>query len=564
MAANFWINSLKFKNGLEIPLEKNSIVVFVGANNCGKSTALNEIQHLLEGSIIPTHVVESLNVSVQGSEDEFLKRIEHRKIGNTYVFQNRSSNSGMDSGPLKGYWNSVADGATHGIGAVSNFFVKTLDTAKRLTLVAPAQNIDTFTELKAHPIQTIKDDTEKELLFSRYFKLAFGEDAIVNHGAGSSIPLHVGTRPVATMEKDRVSQGYLSELRNLPMLHLQGDGMKSFAGVFLSLFAEDYSVNLIDEPEAFLHPPQAYLLGQMIGQKLESSKQLFIATHSEHHLKGLLDSASDRLVVVRIHRDGTSGKVNVLNNADIKSIWNDSLLRHSNILDGLFHKRVVLVESDSDCRFFNAMTTAIVEHEQMASPDILFVQSGGKHRFPTVVKALQKIEVPLPIIGDFDLYHEENPVKNVFEELSGNWEDIQSDFRMVKQAIDTKRPELETVELKEQIDKIFLGIKKSTMPEDKLQSIRDCLKKSSPWTQAKASGKAYLPAGDATLAFNRIQAALNAKKIYILEQGEIEAFNKNVGGHGPKWVNKVLEDDLVNSKDLKDAREFIRHHLLDR
>src|SRR5690606_8032250 len=114
-----------------------------------------------------------------------------------------------------------------------------------------------------------------------------------------------------------------------------------------------------------------------------------------------------------------------------------------------------------DCRFFNAMTTAIVEHEQIASPDILFVQSGGKHRFPTVVKALQKIEVPLSIIGDFDLYHEENPVKNVFEELGGNWEDIKSDFKTVKQAIDTKRPDLDKAELKEQVDKIFLGIKES-------------------------------------------------------------------------------------------------------
>ncbi|RXK86005.1 hypothetical protein ESB13_04125 [Filimonas effusa] len=59
--------------------------------------------------------------------------------------------------------------------------------------------------------------------------------------------------------------------------------MKTFAGVFMSLFAEEYNINIIDEPEAFLHPPQALLLGQMMGRELDSDKQLFIATVSLTH-----------------------------------------------------------------------------------------------------------------------------------------------------------------------------------------------------------------------------------------------------------------------------------------
>src|SRR5690606_29402020 len=136
----------------------------------------------------------------------------------------------------------------------------------------------------------------------KYFKEAFGEEVIINHGAGKKIPLHVGERPIVTAENDRVSTAYQMKLRELPLLHEQGDGMKSFAGVFLSLFAEDYTINLIDEPEAFIHPPQAELLGQMISQKLGENKQLFIATHSEDFLKGLLESAVDRLIVIRIQQ----------------------------------------------------------------------------------------------------------------------------------------------------------------------------------------------------------------------------------------------------------------------
>ena len=39
-------------------------------------------------------------------------------------------------------------------------------------------------------------------------------------------------------------------------------------------------VFLLDEPEAFLHPPQALQLGEIISGLVEPSQQIFIATHS--------------------------------------------------------------------------------------------------------------------------------------------------------------------------------------------------------------------------------------------------------------------------------------------
>jgi len=36
------------------------------------------------------------------------------------------------------------------------------------------------------------------------------------------------------------------------------------------------------------------------------------------------------------------------------------------------------------------------------------------------------------------------------------------------------------------------------------------------------------------VAFERIQKAFQEKNIYILDLGEIEAFDKSIGGHGPK------------------------------
>ena len=51
---------------------------------------------------------------------------------------------------------------------------------------------------------------------------------------------------------------------------------------------------------------------------------------------------------------------------------------------------------------------------------------------------------------------------------------------------------------------------------------------------------------------------LRANGIYIVPVGELEGFVKEVGGHGPDWVNKVLEKypDL-NAEVYAQVRQFI-------
>lgn len=557
MKASVWIKDLNFKNGTNIELKKNSIVVLVGANNSGKSQTLRDIYKLsTEPNLMQQQLLSQLTFVTKGDTDDLLKRIEYRRYNSSYSAPGFST----DESNLKKMW---LDYSSHANAQyINKFFTKQLDTVNRLNLVDPAKNIDFLNGLPAHPIHYLKVDTDIEKRFSAYFKQAFGKEAIVNHGAGTNIPLHVGERPETTLEKDRVSKEYLQELRQLGLLNNQGDGMKSFAGVLLSLMVEDFSINIIDEPEAFLHPPQAKLLGQMIAKEIGNDKQVFLATHSEHFLKGLLENSDDRLMVIRIQREGNTNKFNVLKNENIKELWSDPLLKHSNILDGLFHNKVVLCESDGDCQFFSALANTICEIENRTSPDILFIQSGGKSRFPVVIKALKELDVPLTIIGDFDFYDNEYPLRTIYTETGGNWDDIKKDFQIVKSAIDKKKPELEVNDLKDSIEKIFADITDDIMPDIKIKAIQSELKKASPWSQAKSSGKYYLPAGDATNAFNNVQEKLKEKNIQILEVGEMESFDKTVGGHGPKWVNGVLAKDIANDSELTTARTFVKDAIL--
>ena len=79
--------------------------------------------------------------------------------------------------------------------------------------------------------------------------------------------------------------------------------MRSFVGCILEAFLLPHFLVLVDEPEAFLHPQNARVLGQMLASEKPKNRQLFLATHSVHLLLGLLDSPSGKIRVVRIQRD---------------------------------------------------------------------------------------------------------------------------------------------------------------------------------------------------------------------------------------------------------------------
>ncbi len=322
-------------------------------------------------------------------------------------------------------------------------------------------------------------------------------------------------------------------------------------------FISNHSILFIDEPEAFLHPPQAKLLGKMLAKDLPTERQLFLATHSEDFLIGLLDANVTNLKIIRIQRDGAINKVSVLSSSDLNSIWNDSLLRHSNVLNGLFHSKVVVCESDSDCRFFAAILSALHDNSNTVSPDILFIHCGGKHRIPIVIKSLTKLNVPIKVVSDFDVLNDINPLKEMFEELGGVWTDVENDWNIVKTSIEQKRPELETQDVKKEIDKVFQSTSDRIFSKDKILEIQKTLKKASAWAHAKEVGKAFIPSGDPTRAFERIQSKFKEKGLFILEVGELESFAKSLGNHGPKWVSEVLTKNLKTDSELETARQFV-------
>lgn len=556
MKPRVWINEATFSDGTSLTFDKNDIVVFVGPNNVGKSAALKEMHTFLRQKQDTGKVIKAIQFAKEGSEDDclaYLRATTQIQQPNGSPFPHYAGfGFQVYGGNLGSFWQHM-----NGLSDMTPMFANFLDTEQRLAAAKPAVNISLTSQAPQHPIHYLQRDDTLEAKFSEFFRSAFNMDMIVHRNAGNEVPLYVGEKPVLLSGEDRMSKNYNIQLEKLAKLHEQGDGMRSFVGVLLNAFVGNHSVLFIDEPEAFLHPPQARLLGKMLAKDLPPDKQVFLTSHSIDFLRGLLDAGTKNLKIVRIGRDGNINKPSELSSLEIDGIWNDPLLRYSEILQGLFHSRVIVCESDSDCRFYAAMLDAEVENRNIPIPDVLFTHCGGKQRVAMVAKALRKIDVPVTAICDFDVLNSESPLKDIIQALGGSWDEIKNDWIRVRNEIEQKRPELNTEDVKKAIDVALETVSSATLPQKTIKEIQQIVKKASPWAEAKTGGVSYVPSGEATQSCRKILQYCKEKGLLIVEVGQLESFCRDIGNHGPKWVNEVLNKDLKHDPELETARKFI-------
>lgn len=546
MKPQVFISKLEFNDNTVMDLESSDIVIFTGANNAGKSQVLRDINNKMSSDTHKTIVLRSLQYIHTGDikelEDSF-KRKEGGYQMSGFVFREFSE--------IEKWWN---DNNYH----FSNIFKNLLDTENRLHVSNNTQSFNALHEEPSTPIQKLyKDDTLEKKLSDLFFE-AFNERLIVNRGGGNTIPMHVGIPPQLFEGEDRVSNTYLKRLEALPELQSQGDGMRSFAGILLDVFTTHKTITMIDEPEAFLHPPQARLLGRMLVKNKPNDRQLFISTHSEDFLKGLLDAESGNVKIVRISRENDINHIKILNNDGVRQLWKDSILRYSNILSGLFHSKVVICESDTDCRFYQAVLDALYEGKDVVSPDILFTHCGGKERLNVVAKALKALNVKCVVVPDIDMLDNESTFKTICDEMSINYDTIKSKWKSVNEYVKNQRAQLDTEEARKEIKIILDGITTPQLSKDDIEAIKKKLKASSAWGKIKEVGTSFFSGGP----YSDLKDIMDECKkggIFIVPVGELESFYKPAANkHGTAWVDIVMSKDLVNDAEFKNARDFVK------
>jgi AAA domain, putative AbiEii toxin, Type IV TA system len=550
--------SITFSDGQTLTLGDDDIVVLVGPNNAGKSAALRELEHFA-GRTEQQKVITNVKLKQEGTAGTLRLWLEDNamRVGAS----GSHSFSGMNFQIHQSHINFFEINHPN-LHVVARFFASRVGTDSRLTGANPAGHRKLHFEPAEHPIHLLLTDELLAKRISAYFSRAFGKDLIVFHGGGSEFPLMVGSRPNLLPQENELSKRYIEALlANSEPLAEQGDGMRAFATILLHvLVADSYSMQFLDEPEAFLHPPQARLIGEFIAKERRARAQLFVATHSPEVLEGILAADSSKVRIVRIQRDGSINKIKELSREKTSTIANDPLTRYSRVLSGIFHQRVIVAESESDCLLYNALlnTTAVTGAN---SPDVLFIHAGGKDRMQQLASLLRALDVPVSVIADIDLLNDDVKFRMLFETLGGNWADLESDWKALNNTVLATRPPLTANHVRQRIEQELSEVEgNQAFPKGVERNIKSLFQGLSPWQQIKRLGRGGFDRGAPITMFDRIAAKCGESGLWIVPVGELEGFCRSIEArHGPDFAEKVLtQRDIETDAELTDAREFVR------
>jgi hypothetical protein len=549
MALALRLESILF-SGADRPVATadSDLIVLVGPNNAGKSQALRDIDDLL----------------LTSEAGPVVKAAPLRKEGDVSAFRTWLSEAGAEMprapgendirvagkdvtvflGSAQSWWQSGPP--FHGVG---RFLIFRGDAETRLQLAGNVPSVDAVEGHATEPLQRLLVDHRLETRLSDAVQRAFDTPVCVNRTGGSMLHLHLG-RPVSEARLD--NQAYLEELRTLPLVSAQGDGMRSFIGLLLALTATDYPLVLVDEPEAFLHPPQAREMGRQLARA--SGQQRVVATHDSDVLLGILDS-TESVAIVRLRREGNQNIPSVLDAERLKGLWRDPFLRYSKLLDGLFHRGVVICESDGDATLYAAALDHRLQAGGQAASDLLFTQCGGKHKLPAAIDALRPMGVPTAAIADIDVLRDEDLLRRIVESLGGNWTEFRRDWNVVTQAVD-QLPAANAViaDVTQQIERVLGDDPTARLTEQQTRAIRSITRSSDGWRQVRSMGGiSAVPNGDATEAVERLVAELASLGLFVVQVGALEGWAPAIGKHGPEFVFSALETRVHESNAELDA-----------
>jgi hypothetical protein len=328
--------------------------------------------------------------------------------------------------------------------------------------------------------------------------------------------------------------------------------MRSFAGTVMSLLTYPTSSVLLDEPEAFLHPPQARRLAQVLARDVTADCQIIVATHSDAFVRALLDATEERITLARIVREGDVNKITVLDQKQLGMMWADPLIRTSDILSALFHDAAILCEGDSDARFFGMLMEATRQGNR--DIDARFFHLGGKDKIPVVARALRSINIPVVAIVDIDILSDSNKFLQLFEAMGGDKSLVQKDVRELIRLVNERKGKLTGRELAIELKRLAEEVESATdVPQQSRNKLLELGKASSNWQRVKQDGFRALNAQ----IFARLSASCKAIGILINPEGELEGFYRTISNSRKSdWLTEVIGKDFAQDPTLEDARRF--------
>jgi ABC-type cobalamin/Fe3+-siderophores transport system ATPase subunit len=525
MPLKLTIETLVSSAGQTINLTPASVTCLVGSNNAGKSQLLRDIDFMISDSNAQPVTLRAISGSRPSGSVEQARDWLDQEGGLTVqkvmgqpqmwvpVYSERHQQNAQDFQ----LWFDLQQPNLY-LGNAARFFVHRAEAG---TLKDYAGGVAYDGQSYNGGLAKLIADGDLEQDLSDLVESTFGTEITLDR-VNPPARIRVGGTAIDPPAINRPTKEYSDAVSELKPLDDQGDGMRAFVGIALLVMAGHPSVLLIDEPEAFLHPGQARALGRWLAKQARKLDiQIFIATHDRDIVLGLLESdADDAVNIVRIVRQGAENVLSQLSPRVVQSVWKDPVLRYSNLLQGLFHQRVVICESDADCRFYGAALDDLGSStgRRAESDEVLFVPSGSKNRVASMISALTKLGVQAMTIVDFDILRNSADIRGIVESVGGTWS-----------------PELR-------------GLYTTMIQSDNQSAL---------WAQLKNQGLNGLSNGPAHSAGKELLECLKVLGIHVVPLGEMEQFDRDIGGHGGEWVSEALENNVFKGQAVRDFVEAL-------
>ena len=549
------IKKIKFNDNTEIELNNDDIVVFVGANNVGKSRVLKDIKNDILESSSKKVIVEEIEY-----QDTNFEEINMRNyFKNNFELGPNGYDIAVDVNHTHNYnehnFQNVKSGDKHFYKVLFSF----LSTESRLNMTAPISYSFINDKLRFNVMRKLERDKKNITTLNDIVFSCFGKKIDISEGTWQNAVYKLykfGTKDEIDKSVSADTREARCLLESLENLNDQGDGIRSAVAILASLITTTHSLYLIDEPETFLHPPQARILGRNIVD-LSQNKQCFISTHNIDLLRGMLEKNYARIKIIKINRTDNVNEFYVLDNDSIKVVSDDKNLKYSNILNGLFYNTVVLCENESDCKFYSALLEKI---DNDCYQNTLFCAVGGKDQFKIIIPLLNKLKINFLVIADLDLINNRDKLKDLINSIETNkYNQISSIHNDFLNLFESKTDD--QVKKQSEIKEEILSFITDTpyMSDETASKIRQVLKNISHLKLLKNCGKSCLPAVECVQKYNQIINFLNKSNIFVVECGEIERFITEIDGHGSLWVEEVFKKyPTLDEPEYSNAKDFIK------
>jgi predicted ATPase len=567
-ADSFWlaIDRLQFKSSESHELPTSGVTVIVGGNSVGKSTTLREIRACLESQELSNSfgrvILESVTTVRSGSVNDATAWFAARSsdINTTYNYFERAESLEKIQLPIATIQQVFGDPASksQALHFAAKWVTSLATPRERAGATLPVSRRNDFGDVPIQPVHQFQDSRALVDELNGALNYIFAEEITLDTQS-ASIGFRYGRTTVTAPPVDDISVEYRKDLVSLPWLESQGDGFVSATGLLMPLVTNWVPIVLIDEPEAFLHPPQAFRLGKTIMQLTRTRRgQVIVATHDQNFLAGILSASTDEnpATILRLDRVENRTRGHQVQPSDIREVWSKPQLRFSNVLDGVFHDAVIVAEHDRDCLFYEAaMDGAFPESRQR----LMFTPCYGKNGAAEIVKILRSASVPVVVVLDLDALREKALLKRIFSELGQDWSDeinrlfdtATAEFRMPRKPRKVREVEALLADaLGDDSDAVYTNEMK--------RAVGSALSLDDPWQPVKTYGISAFRAENQKA--NDLLAALAAAGIVLVRVGELEGYGRAVHtAKGSSWVPAALEQNAhLGSEAVELAKDILK------